>query len=156
MNRINLGLVLALSGVMLAGASRARAQDWPQWRGSNRDGKASGFKAPETWPKELTQKWKMAVGRGDATPAVVGDKLFVFARDDSTELTLCLDAATGKELWKDKYESQAASEPMGQHPGPRSSPNAFLPRCRDGQEALAQGRFRLAAEVLHRLLADCR
>jgi outer membrane protein assembly factor BamB len=108
--------------MMLAGASRSRAQDWPQWRGSNRDGKASGFKAPETWPKALNQKWKMAVGRGDATPAVVGDKLFVFARDDAAELTVCLDAATGKGLWKDSYEAQAATEPMGKHPGPRSSP----------------------------------
>jgi len=122
MNTTNRSLALALSGLVLAGTSGAWGQDWPQWRGPNRDAKASGFKAPETWPKELSQKWKMTVGKGDATPAVVGDKLFVFARDDAGELTVCLDAATGKELWKDSYEAQAAAEPMGQHPGPRSSP----------------------------------
>lgn len=122
MNKTNRGMALALSGLVLAGASGAWAQDWSQWRGANRDGKASGFKAPDAWPKELTQKWKVAVGRGDATPAIVGDKLFVFARDDAGELTVCLDAATGKELWKDKYDAQAATEPRGQHPGPRSSP----------------------------------
>ena len=122
MNKTNRGWVLALSGLVLAGASCAWAQDWSQWRGANRDGKATGFKAPDAWPKELNQKWKVAVGRGDATPAIVGDKLFIFARDDANELTVCLDAATGKELWKDKYEAQAATEPRGQHPGPRSSP----------------------------------
>lgn len=103
-------------------AACLQAGDWSQWRGSNRDGKAIGFEAPKTWPAELTQKWKVTVGRGDATPALVGNKLYVFARDDSGELTLCLDAATGKEIWRDKYEAQAATEPMGQHPGPRSSP----------------------------------
>jgi len=122
MNTTNGRLALALSGLMLAGAGGAWAQDWSQWRGANRDGKASGFKAPEAWPKELNQKWKAAVGRGDATPAIVGDKLFIFARDETAELTVCLDATTGKELWKDKYEAAAATEPRGQHPGPRSSP----------------------------------
>ena len=122
MKNTNRGWAWALSGLLLAGTGSAWAQDWSQWRGANRDGKAAGFKAPDTWPKELSQKWKVAVGRGDATPAVVGDKLFVFARDDASELTVCLDAATGKELWKDKYDAQAATEPRGQHPGPRSSP----------------------------------
>ncbi len=96
--------------------------DWPQWRGPNRDGKAADFKAPQTWPKELAQKWKVTVGKGDSTPALVQGRLFVFARDDSGELTLCLDAATGKELWKDKYDALPSNEPMGKHPGPRSSP----------------------------------
>ncbi len=98
------------------------AQDWPQWRGPNRDGKATGFKAPGTWPKELTQKWKVTVGKGDASPAVAGGKIYAFARQDADELLVCLDAATGKEVWREKYESQAAAEPMGRHPGPRSSP----------------------------------
>ena len=79
-----------LCGVILAGATCAMAQDWPQWRGANRDGKVSGFTAPQTWPKELTRKWKVTVGLGDATPALVGDKLYVFARQDQDEVTLCL------------------------------------------------------------------
>jgi len=111
-----------LVGCILGIASGVLAQDWSQWMGANRDGKAVGFKAPATWPKELNQKWKVTVGKGDATPALVGEKVFVFARDDQGEITLCLDAATGKELWRDSYEVQAANEPMGKHPGPRSSP----------------------------------
>jgi outer membrane protein assembly factor BamB len=70
----------------------------------------------------LDQKWKVAVGKGDASPALAGDKIYVFARDEQGELTLCLDAATGKEIWRNSYEAQAATEPMGKHPGPRSSP----------------------------------
>ncbi len=100
----------------------ASGADWPQWRGANRDAKTTAFKPPQSWPGELTQKWKVAVGRGDASPALLGDKVFVFARDDGGEVALCLDAETGKEVWRDKYEAAPASEPMGRHPGPRSSP----------------------------------
>lgn len=98
------------------------ADDWPQWRGPNRDGKISGFKAPATWPKELTQKWKVTVGLGDATPALVGEKLYVFTRQGDDEVTLCLKADDGKEVWRDKYAAQAVTGAAARHPGPRSSP----------------------------------
>lgn len=109
---------LSLGGLTVA----AHAGDWPQWRGPDRDAKAAGFNAPQTWPPELTQKWKMTVGQGNATPALVGDRLYVFARDAGGETTLCLDATTGKELWRDKYEAMPATGAAGRHPGPRSSP----------------------------------
>jgi outer membrane protein assembly factor BamB len=113
----------AVAGMLAVSASCALAQDWPQWRGANRDAKASGFSAPKTWPKELTRKWKVPVGLGDATPALVGNKLYVFARQDDDEVIRCLDAANGKELWQEKYAAQEVSGPASsQHSGPRSSP----------------------------------
>lgn len=96
--------------------------DWPQWRGENRDARATDFKAPKTWPKELTQKWKVTVGEGVATPALVGDKLYVFSREQGNEVARALSAADGKELWQDKYESLGATGPAGSFSGPRSSP----------------------------------
>jgi len=111
-----------LAGAVVLTVSILGAADWPQWRGANRDGKVAGFTAPETWPKELTQKWKVTVGTGDATPALVGDKLYVFARQSGDEITLCLDANSGKELWQEKYTAKAVSGAAARHPGPRSSP----------------------------------
>jgi len=109
--------------LVLIGASCLFAQDWPQWRGANRDGKAAGFAAPETWPKELAQKWQTTVGSGDSTPALVGDKLYVFTRQGEEEVILCLDAGTGKEVWRDKYAVEAIRGADSRaHPGPRSSP----------------------------------
>ena len=109
--------------VILICASCLFAQNWPQWRGPNRDGKVRGFKAPRQWPNELTQKWKKTVGSGDATPALVGNKLYVFARQGDEEVTLCLNAASGDEIWKDAYPAQAVTGAASrQHPGPRSSP----------------------------------
>ncbi len=109
--------------VVLIGAGGVLAQDWPQWRGPNRDGKASGFAAPAQWPQQLAPKWKTAVGAGDSTPALVGDKLYVFSRQGGDEVLTCLNAADGKEVWKDKYEAQAITGPAAKlHSGPRSSP----------------------------------
>jgi outer membrane protein assembly factor BamB len=62
------------------------------------------------------------VGFGDATPALVGDKLYVFVRQDANEVTLCMNAGDGKEVWRDKYEAQAVTGAPARHPGPRSSP----------------------------------
>src|SRR5882672_3484243 len=90
---------IILSGSILGGF----AQDWPQWRGANRDAKAADFKAPKNWPKELTQKWKVTVGEGVATPSLVGDKLYVFSRQEGNEVIRCLNVADGKELWLEKY-----------------------------------------------------
>jgi len=108
--------------VVLVCVGLVLAEDWPQWRGANRDGKVKEFKAPKAWPKALTPKWKVKVGSGDATPALVGDKLYVFTRQGDEEVTLCLNAADGTEVWKNKYAAQAVSGAARRHPGPRSSP----------------------------------
>ncbi|HEV3386909.1 MAG TPA: PQQ-binding-like beta-propeller repeat protein, partial [Gemmata sp.] len=91
-----------------------------------------GFTAPATWPKELTQKWKIPVGEGVATPALVGDKLYVFSwvgvkkegekKEEGKEILRCLDAETGQELWKNEYEAARASGPASSFAGARSSP----------------------------------
>jgi outer membrane protein assembly factor BamB len=116
--------VRTAAGILIVAllASQAPAQDWPQWRGPNRDARAADFKAPKTWPKELTQKWKVTVGDGVASPSLVGDKLYVFSRQDGNEVTRCLNAADGKEVWIDKYDSLGATGPAQSFSGPRSSP----------------------------------
>jgi outer membrane protein assembly factor BamB len=114
---------LVVGGAVLAGASCMFAQDWPQWRGPNRDGKVSGFTAPQAWPANLAQKWKVTVGLGDSSPALVDGKLYIFARQGDEEVTLCLNAADGKTVWTNSYAAPAVSPPDGsQHSGPRSSP----------------------------------
>jgi outer membrane protein assembly factor BamB len=110
--------VITMTGV----ATVVFAQDWSQWRGANRDAKVTDFEAPKTWPNELPQKWKVAVGSGDATPALVGDKLYVFSRQEAEEVIRCLDANSGKELWQNKYAADAVKGPDSGHGGPRSSP----------------------------------
>ena len=112
----------ATSLVLLITALVIHAQDWPQWRGANRDGRVTGFQTPSVWPQQLTQKWKVTVGLGDATPALVKDRIYVYSKVGENEVLLCVDAATGKQLWQSAaYPAPALTGPAASHPGPRSS-----------------------------------
>lgn len=115
--------ILSLSFLCLGFIAQiASADDWPQWRGANRDGKISGFVAPAAWPKELTKKWQVSVGDGVATPALVEGKLYVFTRKDGKEILRCLDAKTGDEKWQDSYTASTNFSGDREFQGPRSSP----------------------------------
>jgi outer membrane protein assembly factor BamB len=119
-------MVAAAMGCFSFGwAAFADGQDWPQWRGPNRDAKVTGFKPPATWPKELTKKWTAEVGDGVATPALVGDRLYVFTREGrqgGSEVIRCLNAADGTEIWQNKYAAEPADGPASGFAGPRASP----------------------------------
>ncbi len=122
MSRLSRQMVVFVGCTILVCASVLRADDWPQWMGADRNAKVTNFKAPAAWPKTLTAKWKVTVGSGDSTPALVKDKLYTFGRQGTDEVTMCLDAATGKEVWTDKYAATAVTGAARGHPGPRSSP----------------------------------
>jgi len=104
----------------------AGADDWPGFRGPNRDNKVTGFTAPATWPTELKKKWSVKVGDGVASPTLVGDKVYTFTRVGDDEVVTCLNAETGKEVWKEKYASEEVKGPAAgfteKFTGPRSSP----------------------------------
>jgi outer membrane protein assembly factor BamB len=116
-------VLTAAAAAVFLGASAA-AQDWPQWRGPNRDGALAAFKEPAAWPDRLIEKWKIEVGLGYSSPLIVGDRLYMFSREGSEEVMRALDAATGKELWRSAYP--AAFEVMkaaARHgAGPKSTP----------------------------------
>jgi outer membrane protein assembly factor BamB len=109
-------------GFVAGAALDARSQDWPCWRGAGRDGKIPGFQAPAAWPKELKSGWHVEVGEGHSSPALVGDKLYLHVRQGEEEVILCLLAASGKEVWRDKYPADAkfmlesAAKPHGKGP----------------------------------------
>ena len=53
----------------------AAAQDWPQWRGPNRDGSAPAAAEPSAWPAQLRQVLKATVGEGHSSPVVGADRV---------------------------------------------------------------------------------
>jgi len=114
--------LMATCIIILMTSMVCHSQDWTQWRGLNRDGKVEGFQAPQTWPQQLKQVWRVTVGYGDASPALADNKLYVFTKSGDNEILQCLDATTGRQIWKsDGYPSAAISGPASSHPGPRSS-----------------------------------
>ena len=113
--------------VLVLGAtshSQVAPHDYPQWRGLQRDGAASAFVEPASWPETLTRRWKVQVGDGYGTPLVVGNRVYVFTRRGEREVMAALDAKTGAELWQSGYPSPyAASPPAAAHgAGPKATP----------------------------------
>src|ERR1700743_3550871 len=79
----------------------AHAADWPQWRGPNRDAVVKDpnhtlDKLPED-PKVL---WKIDAGPGQSSPVISGGKVLYLDAQGKEETAHCVDAASGKELWK--------------------------------------------------------
>jgi outer membrane protein assembly factor BamB len=107
-----------------AAAAQRSPQDYPQWRGLNRDGAASAFAEPSSWPEALTRRWKVDVGVGYATPLVISDAVYTFTRRNETEVMTALDAATGKERWHTSYAAPYAPDtPAAAHGvGPKATP----------------------------------
>ena len=114
-------LLIASAGVAIAQGS---PQDYPQWRGLNRDGAASAFAEPASWPDTLTRRWKVAVGEGYGTPLVVADAVYVFTRRNGTEVMIALEAETGRERWHTSYPAPYAPDtPAAAHGvGPKATP----------------------------------
>ena len=110
-------LILALGPV-------AAAQDWPQWRGPNRDGAVASFQAPASWPESLTSRWSVEIGTGYATPLVVGERVYLFTRQGEDEVMTALDAASGDVIWRTSYAAPFSMNPAtSRHgPGPKSTP----------------------------------
>jgi len=58
---------------------------------------------PATWPDALTRRWQIEVGEGHATPLVIDDAVYVFARRNEDEVMIAVDGATGRERWRSAY-----------------------------------------------------
>jgi outer membrane protein assembly factor BamB len=75
--------------------------DWPQFGGLRRD-----FTSPETglarsWPEAGPRLlWRAPLNKGFAGAAIHGNEVFLFDQASDEEVLLCLDLATGRELWR--------------------------------------------------------
>lgn len=117
-------LPLLLFSVSLLNVGPALAADWVQWRGPGRDGVVADYAAPQAWPKELKQSWRVEVGVGHASPIVVGDAAYLFARIGEDECLQRVALADGKTAVLDRYPApyQMHSAARNHGKGPKSTP----------------------------------
>lgn len=115
---------IAVLAAWTAVAPGAAGQDWPQWRGPNRDGAATSFREPAAWPDALTVRWNVDVGLGYATPLLVGDRIYTYTRQHEDEVMMALDAASGDLVWRTSYPAAFVMSPATRRhgPGPKSTP----------------------------------
>jgi outer membrane protein assembly factor BamB len=110
----------------------APRDDWPQWRGRDRDGVALATGLRTTWPADGPPVvWKKLVGCGFSSVAIAGGRLYtmeeVATRDGPEaspaspryEAIICCDARSGRELWRFHYPNRYDERFGG---GPRSTP----------------------------------
>src|SRR6266446_4493487 len=96
-------LGLGLVSVLIL-ATSALADDWPQWRGPNRDGisKETGWLA--NWPADGPKKlWEASVGVGYSSFSVSKGRVFTMGNVAENDNVFCFDAETGKLNWKHEY-----------------------------------------------------
>jgi len=101
------------------------AADWPQWRGPSRNGVVRDVEVPAQWPEALSEEWKVTVGEGSSSPVVVDGKIYLLTRQVANEeIVLCLDSASGKEIWRSRYAAPyELGGPAHGFEGPRSTPS---------------------------------
>ncbi|HYV27221.1 MAG TPA: PQQ-binding-like beta-propeller repeat protein, partial [Candidatus Eisenbacteria bacterium] len=103
----------------------ASANDWPQWRGPQRDGISQEKGLVKEWPKDGPKlQWKVTdVGSGYSTPAVVGGRLYLLGNDGvENEFVEALDAKDGKRIWQKHIGKVGKPKQQPNFPAARSTP----------------------------------
>lgn len=110
-----IGIAIIGSILALAASTRTPASDWAQFRGPTHDGQAEKG-AFTLWPAGTAPKklWTAQVGSGSSSVVVAGGKVFAQGNNGnealdkenkSQDTIYCLDAETGKEIWKQTYDA---------------------------------------------------
>jgi outer membrane protein assembly factor BamB len=95
--------------------------DWPGFRGPERDGRLAGVRIATDWQKNPPkQLWKIRVGPGWGSFAVVGDLLYTQEQRGDDEAVVCFRADTGEEVWAHTDKGRFTEVVAG--PGPRATP----------------------------------
>ncbi len=97
------------------------ANDWPNFRGSQLQGRAESITEPLDWEKHPpTVLWKQPIGPGWSSFIYVAGKLYTQEQRGEQELVSCYDAATGKPVWQSAHLTRFSEVVSGA--GPRATP----------------------------------
>ena len=114
---VTAALALSLPAVV----SNLTLDDWPQWRGKNRDGVSVEKGLMKTWPQGGPALAWTAKGAGDgySSFSVVGGKVYTLGARSGTEYVMAFDEATGKKLWEVANGARFSND---RGDGPRATP----------------------------------
>ncbi|MBN1851681.1 MAG: PQQ-like beta-propeller repeat protein [Pirellulales bacterium] len=120
MRFVTLTLIMSIA---MASSRPATCDDWPQWRGPNRDGVwlETGLVERFSSPR-LKLRWRAPISSGYSGPTVAGGRVYVTDRivePEETERVHCFDWESGRALWMHAYPCRY--ENVGYTAGPRAS-----------------------------------
>lgn len=118
--------------VLTTSVSNLGLEDWPQWRGVNRDGKSAERGLLKSWPQGGPPRaWQAAgAGEGYSSFSVAGGRLYTLGARGGTEYVVAFDEATGKKIWEVANGSRFGND---RGDGPRGTPTI------DGAQLYAYG-----------------
>ena len=114
----------------------ARAADWPQWRGPQRNGISAETGLLAEWPKEGPKLvWQVKdIDSGYSTPSAVGARLYLLSNQGlDNEFVQALDTKGGKRVWSQRIGKVGNPDQQPNYPAARSTPTV------DGEQLLAFG-----------------
>jgi outer membrane protein assembly factor BamB len=120
-------LLTLLLTIEVTAAADVTPGDWPCWRGPHRDGRSRETGLLKTWPTQGPRLlWQVPLTGGYSSVAVAQGRLFAHtARNKKEEIVLCLDAATGNEIWRFTYPcdyDRCVTLKDSDDTGPRATP----------------------------------
>lgn len=118
----------------LALTAPLRAANWPAWRGPDGSGVTPEKNLPTRWSATENVRWKIPLpDRGNSTPAVWGDKVFVTQaiEKDHLRTVMCFSRHNGTLLWQKSVTYAEKEESHETNPFCSSSP------VTDGERVIA-------------------
>ena len=117
--------VVFLHVVILLDVTNSYGENWARFRGPGGSGKTDA-KVPVSWTPKANLAWKTTLpGSGVSSPIVVGNQVFVTCysgygldREDPGEIEdltrhlVCVDATTGKQLWRKDVTAIQPEDPF--------------------------------------------
>jgi outer membrane protein assembly factor BamB len=125
MRNTNQWIVFFGISVCLLLAASAATEDWPQWRGLNRDGQSRETGLLKEWPKEGPKLlWQVNdLGKGYATPSVSGGRIYLMSNQGlEDEFVSALDVKDGKKIWSTRIGKVGNPDQRPNFPAARSTP----------------------------------
>jgi len=133
--RLCASLSLAVAFLTFSGPI-ARADDWPQWQGPQRNAMSREKGLLQEWPKEGPPlAWKInKLGGGYSAPSIAAGRIYGMSNRGEEQVVWALSEADGKELWAVPIAPAYRGQRMNQgEEGPGCTPTV------DGERLYVEG-----------------
>ncbi|HKY44444.1 MAG TPA: PQQ-binding-like beta-propeller repeat protein [Pyrinomonadaceae bacterium] len=122
---ISASLCFSLAVVPVTRPAGAATEDWPQWRGPERNGTSPESGLLKQWPAGGPKLlWQVNdIGDGYSTPVVVGNRIYLMSnRDMENEFVAALSTQDGKVIWTTRVGNVGNPNQNPPYPKARSTP----------------------------------